>query len=108
MKRQPEYVEGPEAFTRFQDAMKRVLGVPHVEIQRRIEAERKPSLAIPIGAGRSERRETMLRLIGVATLFTCLIQAIPDSTDAQRTMGLLNGRFWKTLPSQIALGLGRA
>jgi len=47
MKSKPEYVEGPQAFTQFQDAMKRVLAVPHTEIQQRIEAERKRSLANP-------------------------------------------------------------
>jgi hypothetical protein len=47
MKPKPEYVEGPEAFTRFQDAMKRILAVPHAEIQQRIEVERKRSLANP-------------------------------------------------------------
>jgi hypothetical protein len=40
MKAKPEYVEGPEAWTRFQGAMKKVIAVPHAEIQRRIEAER--------------------------------------------------------------------
>jgi hypothetical protein len=39
----PEYHEGPEAFTRFRDAMKKVLAVPHSEIQRRIAEERKRS-----------------------------------------------------------------
>lgn len=39
MKRTPEYVEGTEAFTRFQNAMKAVLAVPHDELKRRLEAE---------------------------------------------------------------------
>jgi hypothetical protein len=47
MKAKPEYVEGPEAWRRFEGAMKRVLAVPHSEIQRRIEAERKRSAANP-------------------------------------------------------------
>ena len=47
MKAKPEYVEGPEAFTRFQDAMRKVLTVPHAEIQRRIEAERKQAALNP-------------------------------------------------------------
>ena len=45
--KQPEYVEGKEAFTRFQNAMRKVLAVPHAELQRRIEAERKASAANP-------------------------------------------------------------
>src|ERR1022692_4762213 len=40
MRRTPEYVEGPEAWTRFETAMKRVVAVPHAEIQRRIEEQR--------------------------------------------------------------------
>lgn len=47
MKAKPEYVEGPQAFTRFQNAMRKVLAVPHTELQRRIEAERKASAANP-------------------------------------------------------------
>lgn len=40
MKAKPEYVEGKEAWARFDGAMKTVLSVPHTEIQRRIERER--------------------------------------------------------------------
>lgn len=47
MKRIPEYVEGPEAWTRFQTAMKHVVAVPRAEIQRRIEEQRKLSAANP-------------------------------------------------------------
>jgi hypothetical protein len=36
----PEYIEGPEAWNRFQGAMKKVLAVPHAEIQRRIAEQR--------------------------------------------------------------------
>jgi hypothetical protein len=43
MKRPPEYIEGPEAWTRFQSGMKKVLTVSHDEIQRRIERERRAS-----------------------------------------------------------------
>ena len=35
--------EGPEAFTRFDNAMKAIIAVPHSEIQKRIEAQRKQS-----------------------------------------------------------------
>lgn len=51
MKAQPEYVEGKEAFTRFQNAMRKVVAVPHTEIQRRIEAQRKASAANPAKRG---------------------------------------------------------
>jgi hypothetical protein len=47
MKAKPEYVEGTEAWTRFQRAMKTVIAVPHAEIQRRIEAERIESAKNP-------------------------------------------------------------
>jgi hypothetical protein len=39
MKRGPEYVEGPEAWTRFNSATKQA-SVTHAEIQKRIEAHR--------------------------------------------------------------------
>jgi hypothetical protein len=44
MKAEPEYVEGSEAWDRFNSAMKSVLAVPHAEIQRRI-AEHKKEVA---------------------------------------------------------------
>jgi hypothetical protein len=47
MKAKPEYVEGPEAWTRFQGAMKKVIAVPHDEIQRRIEQQRAESARSP-------------------------------------------------------------
>jgi hypothetical protein len=43
----PEYVEGPEAWTRFQAAMKKVVSVPHAEIQRRIEEHREQAAKNP-------------------------------------------------------------
>ena len=43
MKRTPEYVEGPEAWTRFTNGMRKIITVSHDEIQRRIEAERRES-----------------------------------------------------------------
>jgi hypothetical protein len=44
MKHEPEYVEGPQAWERFESVMKGVVGVPHAEIQRRI-AEHKKEVA---------------------------------------------------------------
>ena len=51
MKAKPEYVEGMEAFTRFRGAMQKVLAVPHSELQRRLEAERKASAAKAVRPG---------------------------------------------------------
>jgi hypothetical protein len=47
MKAKPEYIEGTEAAERFHSAMRKVLAVPHSEIVRRIEVERKQSAANP-------------------------------------------------------------
>ena len=41
--RQAELIEGPEAFKRFEDAMRKVLTVPHAVIQRKIEEHRAES-----------------------------------------------------------------
>ncbi len=57
MKRTPEYAEGTEAWTRFQSGIRKVLGVSHDEIQRRIAAERKRSAANPNKRGPKRRNE---------------------------------------------------
>jgi len=45
--KEPEHFEGPEAFTRFQATMKKVLTVSPAELKRRIEAERAISALNP-------------------------------------------------------------
>jgi len=47
MKTAPEMNEGPEAFARFRDAMKKVLAVPHSVIQERIKEHRKVAAQNP-------------------------------------------------------------
>jgi hypothetical protein len=52
-----EMIEGPEAWTRFQSGMKKVLAVPHADIQRRIEEQRKASQANPNRRGPKPKRK---------------------------------------------------
>jgi hypothetical protein len=59
--KEPEYLEGPEAWDRFQSAMKGILAVPHAEIQRRIaehkqEAARNPRRRGPKGKRKPPRQ----------------------------------------------------
>jgi hypothetical protein len=47
MKAKPEYVDGPEAWTRFEGLMRKVIAVPREEIQRREAEYRKQVDANP-------------------------------------------------------------
>jgi hypothetical protein len=57
MKRETQYIEGPEAYDRFRSAMKKVLTVSHDEIQRRIEVERQASLLNPNRRGPKSKKK---------------------------------------------------
>jgi len=57
MKAKPEYVEGKEAWTRFEGAMKKVLAVPHSEIQRRVEEHRREAAKNPNKRGPKPKRK---------------------------------------------------
>jgi hypothetical protein len=57
MKPKPEYVEGPEAWRRFDTAMKAIIAVPHSVIQQRIEEHRKESAKNPRKRGPKPKRK---------------------------------------------------
>jgi hypothetical protein len=58
MRHTPEYIEGPEAFTRFQNAMRTVLAVPHAEIQKRIAEHKKMAALNPRKRGPKTKRKS--------------------------------------------------
>ena len=45
--RTTDIYEGPEAFTRFQTAMRKVLAVPNAKVKAQIEAQREASAKNP-------------------------------------------------------------
>ncbi len=45
MKRQPEMVEGPEAWKRFKGVMKNILSVPHSKIQQPIKEKGRKAVS---------------------------------------------------------------
>jgi hypothetical protein len=55
MKSDTGMVEGPEAYTRFETAMKKVLSVPHSVIQKRIEKHRKEAALNPNKRGPKQK-----------------------------------------------------
>jgi len=65
MKPHTEMIEGSEAFTRFENAMKKVLSVPHSVIQKRIEEQRKESALNPNRRGPKPKRKPASRAPGV-------------------------------------------
>jgi len=63
MKSHPEMIEGPEAFTRFQNAMKAIITVPHSEIKKKIEEHRKQSALNPNRRGPKPNRKRASRAL---------------------------------------------
>ncbi len=57
MKTETEYDEGPEAYTRFESAIKTVLAVSHTEIQKRVKEARERSLSNPKKRGPKAKRK---------------------------------------------------
>jgi hypothetical protein len=47
MKTEPEYIEGPEAFKRFDEGVRQILSVPHSTLVRRERAYKKKATVNP-------------------------------------------------------------
>ena len=62
MKRTPEYIEGTEAWTRFNDAMKAVISVPHSVVKEKIEAHRKETALNPNRRGPKTKQKRASRV----------------------------------------------
>jgi hypothetical protein len=56
----PEYIEGPEAFRRFDDGVRQILSVPHSTIVRRERAYKKKVAANPIRRGPKRKENSSL------------------------------------------------
>jgi hypothetical protein len=56
-----EYIEGPEAFRRFDGAMKALIAVPHAVIQKRIEEHRERAARNPNRPGPKPKRKRASR-----------------------------------------------
>ena len=59
MKHQPEMIEGPEAFKRFQDPMRHVLSVPREVVQRKIKEHQEAAAKNPNRSGQSRKRNSL-------------------------------------------------
>ncbi len=59
-----EMIEGPEAWKRFDSMMRRILAVPHSEIQKRIEQHRKESARNPNRRGPKRKVKRASRVPG--------------------------------------------
>jgi hypothetical protein len=63
MKRSSEMIEGPEAWKRFERAMKAVIAVPHSEIKRKIEEHRKDAALNPNRRGPKKKPKRASRAL---------------------------------------------
>ena len=55
MKRQMEMVEGPEAWKRFESAMRGILAVSHSEVQKRIKEHSREAASNPNRRGQKRK-----------------------------------------------------